>query len=77
MCIRDSAYIKLRLRNENAQFLLEEYGTLSNAVSDKIWTVERMTGMEVEDFVAQIIENPDECIDLPSYSELLEMGYEF
>lgn len=60
-----------------AQFLLEEYGTLSDAVSDKIWTVERMTGMEVEDFVEQIIENPDECIELPSYPELIEMGYEF
>lgn len=75
--LEENAFIKLRLRNENAQFLLEEYGTLSDAVSDKIWTVERMTGMEVEDFVEQIIENPDECIELPSYPELIEMGYEF
>ncbi|MBK8139224.1 MAG: hypothetical protein IPK52_25970 [Chloroflexi bacterium] len=75
--LEENYYIILRLRDGDAKFLLEGYGTLSDTVSDKIWTVERMTGMKVEDFVAQITENPDECIDLPSYSELLEMGYEF
>lgn len=75
--IEENAFIKLRLRDENAQFLLEEYGTLSDSVSDKVWPVERMTGIEVEDFVKQIIENPDECVELLSYPELIEMGYEF
>lgn len=75
--LEENYYIILRLREGDADSLLEGYGTLSDAVSDKIWTIERMTGMEIEDFVEQIIENPGECIDLPSYAELLEMGYEF
>jgi len=75
--LEENYYIILRLREGDADFLLEGYGTLSDAVSDKIWTVERMTGMEVEEFAEQIVEHPDECIELPSYAELLEMGYEF
>lgn len=59
--------ILLRLRNGNIDSLLRGART----------PLETMTGTEVKDFVEQIIENPDECIDLPSYAELLEMGYEF
>lgn len=59
--------ILLRLRNGNIDSLLRGART----------PLETMTGTEVEEFVEQIIENPGECIDLPSYAELLEMGYEF
>jgi len=59
--------ILLRLRNGNIDSLLRGART----------PLETMTGTEVEDFVEQIIENPGECIDLPSYSELLAMGYDF
>jgi hypothetical protein len=72
-----NAFIKLRLSNSDAEVMLEEYGTLLSVSRNKTWPVERMTGMEVQEFVAQIIENPDECIQLPSYPDLLEMGYEF
>jgi hypothetical protein len=69
--------IILRLSNDDIASLLEEYGIPLYVSRNKTWPVERMTGMEVEEFVEQIIENPDECIELPSYAELLEMGYEF
>lgn len=69
--------IILRLSNDDIDSLLEEYGIPLYVSRNKTWPVERMTGMEVEEFVEQIIENPDECIELPSYAELLEMGYEF
>lgn len=75
--LEENDFIKLRLRNNDADFLLEEYGIPQMVIRNKIWPVERITGMEIEDFVAQIIANPDECINLLSYSELLEMGYDF
>jgi hypothetical protein len=36
-----------------------------------------MTGLSVDAFIQQVIENPDECIELPSYPDLIDMGYEF
>jgi len=75
--IKTNFHIILRLRDANAQFMLKEYGVLSDSVSNKVWPVERMTGMKIDEFVEQIIANPDECIKLPSYPKLVEMGYEF
>jgi hypothetical protein len=65
--LEQNHFILFRLRNGDINSLLRGDRT----------PLETMTGIEVEDFVAQIIANPDECIDLPSYSELLEMGYDF
>jgi hypothetical protein len=75
--IEENYDIIFKLRNGDIDSLLEGYGIPLYVSRNKIWPVERMTGMEVEEFVEQIIENPDECIELPSYAELLEMGYEF
>ncbi len=66
-----------RLQDGGIDALLEEYNTPQLIELNRLWTVERMTGLEVEEFVEQVIENPDECIELPSYPELTEMGYEF
>jgi hypothetical protein len=68
--------IRLQLRNVDAQALLEGYGMLDESVQNKVWTIDRMTGMSVEDFVTHVIDNPDGCIDIYSYAELSEMGYE-
>jgi hypothetical protein len=72
-------FIKLRLSNSDAQSMLEEYaiGFQLGATIQPYWAVDRITGLEREEFTQQVIENPDECIELLSYSELLAMGYEF
>jgi hypothetical protein len=57
--------------------LIEDYGINQLVSLNKTWTIDRMTGLQTEEFIEQIIENPDECIQLPSYPELIEMGYEF
>jgi hypothetical protein len=69
--------IDLDLANADAQTLLENSGTQQFISMDLVWTIERMTGLSVDEFIQQVIENPDECIELPSYPELIEMGYEF
>lgn len=73
----ENPLILFRLRDQDADFLVEEYGIPEMVSRNKTWPIERMTGMEVQEFVDQIIESPNECIELPSYSELVEMGYEF
>lgn len=65
--LEQNHFILFRLRNGDIDSLLRGDRT----------PLETMTGIEDENFVAQIIENPGECIDLPSYSELLEMEYNF
>ena len=69
--------IDLDLANEDAQTLLENSGTQHFISIGLVWTIERMTGLSVNEFIQQVIENPDECIELPSYPELIEIGYEF
>jgi hypothetical protein len=69
--------IDLDLANADAQTLLENSGTQQFISMDLVWTIECMTGLSVDEFIQQVIENPDECIELPSYPELIEMGYEF
>ena len=70
-----NAVIRLELRDADAQSLLEGYGMLDESVQDTVWTIDRMTGMSVEEFVSQVIDNPDGCVDIYSYQELSEMGY--
>lgn len=69
--------IILRLHDGDIQSVLEEYGYPTFIKRNKIWTIERMAGISVEEFVDQIVEASDECIELPSYPDLFEMGYEF
>jgi hypothetical protein len=73
--ISSNKLIKLQLRDADAQTLLEGYGLLDESVQDTVWTIDRMIGMSAEEFVIQVIDNPDGCIDIYSYAELSEMGY--
>jgi hypothetical protein len=72
-------FIKLRLSNSDAQSMLEDYaiGFQPGATIQPYWSVDRITGLETEEFIQRIIENPDECIELLSYAELVELGYPF
>jgi hypothetical protein len=69
--------IILRLRDGEIEALLEDYGYPIFIEHNKTWTLEHMIGMDVEEFVGQITENPNDCIEMPSYPKLLAMGYEF
>lgn len=68
--------IVLHLNDMDVQSLLKYYSTPPDQ-DNRVWSIEHMTGMTVEEFVKQIVEHPEECIELPSYPDLLEMGYEF
>ena len=56
---------------------LQDSGILQDIARNDAWSVERMTGMTTEEFISQITEHPDACIQLLSYSELTHMGYVF
>jgi hypothetical protein len=75
--ITSTQVIFFQFQDGNIDALFEDNGYQIFVERNKTWPVERMTGMEVEEFVAQIVENPDECIELLSYPDLLEMGYVF
>ncbi len=72
-----STDIWIKLHDVNIEEVLEAYGYPFSLAENRMWTVEHMTGLRIEAFISQIINHPDECIELPSYTELLEMGYEF
>jgi hypothetical protein len=73
--LSSNSSIQLKLRDADAQTMLERFGMLDESVQDSVWTIDRMTGMSAEEFVTQVIDNPDGCIDIYSYAELSEMGY--
>jgi hypothetical protein len=73
--LSSTSLIQLELREADAQTMLERFGVLDEALQDTYWTIDRMAGMSAEDFVTEIVDNPDTCINLFSYSELSEMGY--
>lgn len=70
-----NSLIQLKLQDADAQTMLERFGMLNESVQDSVWTIDRMTGMSAEEFMTQVIDNPDGCIDIYSYAELSEMGY--
>ncbi len=74
-----NSVIKLRLSNSDAQSMLEDFaiGFQPGATVNHYWSVDRMTGMEIDEFVEQIIENPNKCVELLSDNELMELGYPF
>lgn len=77
--LEQNPFIKLRLSDSDARTMLEEYaiGFQPGATVIPYWSVDRMTGLETGEFIQRIIENPDECIELLSYAELVDLGYPF
>jgi hypothetical protein len=69
--------VRLWLQNDIGQAFLERYAEIEQGTSNRYWSVERMTGLTVAEFVEQVTEQSDECIELPSMPELREQGYEF
>lgn len=41
------------------------------------WSVKDLLGIDVETFTQIILQNPDECIEAPSYNELKSKGFRF
>lgn len=39
------------------------------------WTLERMTGVDIGTFVSRFTRDPNACLEVPSYTELYELGY--
>ena len=68
-------FTMLWFQDGNGRDLYEYKVAITNSSSD--WSVEQMTDLTIEQFVDQIITNPRKCIELHSYYELLEQGYEF
>ncbi len=77
--LKENSLIQFRLRkgDSNIGSLLKVFGIPESVSRNKSWPIGRMTGMKVQEFVKRIIDKPNECIDLPSYPELLKEGYEF
>jgi hypothetical protein len=72
--------VTLWLQDANNDEPLESLISNSTLPNDSLsfyQSVYWMTGLHTEQFVEQIISNPEDCIEMLSYPELLQRGYEF